>query len=417
MKKIFGSVLIASLLLFGACQEENFEEDYTYQITDAWWSDALDFNGDGYAQSEKLHFSTTLFEDVSRKAYGRIYYRRADASEFSYYASTDVKLLNGGKDTTEFQITIGAPNEELPRGEYEFKIEIYEENGTRREASADASDTNFVALKNKKFEKSSNDKTLDAEVWWEDLLDVTNDGYARSGRLVINVDCDTNAVKIVNVKLFIKEAEASDYRLLHNFPNYAVEGNNFGDTVSYFIGGENQLSRNLYDFRVEVYDAEINRLAALLDAENSSALNDVGFETEYEDVFYYTIKSMGWTNVIDNDADGYARSRDLFFDVDVDKEIEKNIYAKIYCRHPDSTDYSLYDSTDAFTIFGISDDADTLKIGEPDNWLDSAAYDFLISVYEIVNDSDFVFVTSLSSGANSDLKDVKFENVSQDGGK
>ncbi len=419
MKKtffLFG--ILSAMFLISACREDTFEENYTYEIKNARTSDTLDFNGDGYAQSIKLHFTVTLAENVSRRAYGRIYYKYVTASDYSYYASTTEKIVEGGNAENEFEITIGSPNEELPRGEYDFKIELYEKNNASIEASAEPNDTNFAALSKVKLETAQDDKTLDAETWWENLIDETGDGYARSGKLVLDVDCDSNVTKEVRTELYYKISTENDYTLLHDFGSFEITGNSSQDTAAYFIGGENALRHNKYDFKIEIYDAAANRLADMLDADNTAALNDVGFETSYEDVFYYSVKSVAWENAFDNDGDGFARSRNLNFDVDVDKNAVKNVYAKIYFRHPDSTDYSFYDSTATFAITGASaSDAQIFEINAEEASLDSAAYDFLISVYEAVNDSVSVFVVSVSSESDSVLKDVKFETPTQDGGK
>lgn len=406
-------IFIIFLILTIGCDTVE-EVDYTYTIDKVWWTDKIDGNLDGYTQFRRLNFIILLQEEVVRKVQARIYYKLESASTFTLYGTTDEIEVKGSDQDNNLSFAIGSPNKELERGEYDFSIELYETNNSRLEA---VTDSQHVDLFNNKFEESENDNPCHIKFWWSKSYNRNNNPYWRYATMNINVYSNKAYNKPVNIKVYYKKAADETYKLFQTKMFYQVKAE-LVDTIKYVFGEpELKLTRALYDFRIEVYRSDINTLVSLKDQEDP-ALNDVKFESDEEDSYHYKIAKVWWSNPIDLDRDLYTRSREINFDVDVEENENRIIYAKIYYLHPDSADYTFYDSTAVFTIKGISPaDKFTFGIGTPKKELDSSRYNFLISVYEILNVQDRSVEASISGDTDSILLKQKFETAKKDSAK
>ncbi|MCX6149643.1 MAG: choice-of-anchor H family protein [Ignavibacteriales bacterium] len=389
------------------------EINYTYSITRVWWSDSIDTNLDRYVQSKRLNFNLHLKEGVVRTVNARIYYKPREASSFTFYAFSGEQSIKGSDVDNILFVPIGNTNKELPRGIYDFKIEVYETSGTRLETGSGSSDSTI--LTNQPFEESANDKNYSIHTWWSNEYDRNGNSYWQNAQLNINVDLDAELQKSVFAKLYYKLASDTVYQLYNEFNDFTIFGQDIKDTVSCLIGSANkELKFGEYDFRIELFESGSNILVAYAD-EAMPELNNVKFEQSDLDSYLYIISNVWWTDLLDLDNDGFTQNRKLNFKVDVDKDEQRTIYAMIYYRHPDSTDYTRYDSTSNFNIFGSSGSNNYMvEIGGLKTQLDSAKYDFLISIYEPRPDSLKIVETSISAYSDSTLAIQKFEKTEQD---
>jgi hypothetical protein len=403
--------VFAVLLIYSCDTTETPPPDYTYSISSVWWSDSLDANNDGYFSFKRLNFNVHLAEDVARTVYARIYYKRFDASSFTFYAFSDDKRVIGKNGDNFFGVGIGTPNKELSRGVYDFKIEVYEKDSERIEAVPDSAQN--IILFGNKFEESFEDKDFSMTVWWSDSLDKDEDGYWRAATLNINADVNDSGTREMNAKVFYKKEQAAEYTLYDEIDNFTISGNGSSDAVALTVGDPNEeLEYGLYDFRVELYETGSGLLVDFVD-QALPALNDVGFETEDDDLFFYSIDKVWWSDSLDLDGDGFTQFRRINFDVNIDKDYQRTIYAKIYTRPPDSSNYEMYDSTANFVINGSNaEDFYSVPVGLINEPLDSTEYDFLISVFEAGVDT---FVeASRSAFIDSVMALQKFETAQQD---
>lgn len=407
---IFFAVLI--IFLNDSCKKIE-EENYTYSIDKIWWADSIDTNLDGYAQYKRLNFNIHLVENTARTIDARVYYKLNDASSYTFYAYMGEHNIQGNNTDNNLFVSIGKPNKELPRDFYDFKIEIFEPKTGKTVAASDSKDSTVLTMQ--RFEESSNDKNYSIKTWWSDKYDRNSNGYWRYAKLNINVDIDTTLKKNVYAKLYYKNSLDNSYTLYYQFPGFSIFDHDSSDTVSYIVGSPTtELQSGTYDFRVEVYESDSNILVAFAD-ESQPELHDVKFESEENDTYHYSISNVSWSNQIDLDGDGYTQYRKLSFKTDVDQNANRAIYAKVFYLHPDSTDYSLYDSTANFNISGTSQNNNyTVNIGGVSTQLDSAAYDFLISIYEPSQDSVEAFQVSISAANDSVLAKQKFETTKTD---
>lgn len=405
--------IIFILIIISACSTTDEERDYTYSISKAWWSDSLDSNTDGYVQQKTLNFSVLLIENVSRNINARVYYKRADGSSFSFYAYTLEKVVQGGNIENDLSIKIGKPNKELNRGMYDFLIEVYEINNSRMEASTEGIDSTI--LYNNAFESFGEDKTYEITSWWTDSFDGSNNGFWRYSRLNIDIDVDDGSSKIVDANILYRDSASTEYNSYYNFSGIEVNGITTADSVSLMVGkGLGELSHNIYDFKIELYEHETHQLVAYSD-ESDPNMNDIKFETEDEDTYYFSIVSVLWSDAVDSDGDGFMSSRKLTFNVDVDKPVECPLIAKFFIRDPDTSDYQIYDSTGIFNIYGATEiDEFTFTVGNSQVKLDSNYFDFLISVYEVDADTAGRAAAYISANFESTLADQQFETAEQD---
>lgn len=411
MYKIIAALIIMTLVFF-ACDTVEEEKDYTYSIAGIWWSDSLDGNQDGYVSFKRLNVNVHLEEDVSRDIDVQVYYKLKQASNFTYYPNQNIIKAAGNNTDNIVSIPIGNPVKNLPRGEYDFLIEIYEKNNDRLEA---ASDTSFPVLFNNLFEESSTDSRFAMSVSWVNTIDRNKNGYWRSAGLKVDVDIEGNLQKSISVKILYRKDIWTEYETYQTVDDYKITGKDTLDAMTVNIGVPDQeLEFGKYDFRIELREFGKDFLVGLLD-ESLPELNDVGFESEDDDTYYYSIARVWWSDSIDSDMDGYTSLRKLHFDADVDKNESRSVFAKLYARDIDTTDYSIIDSTVNFTILGTStSDAQWLFVGLDSHQLDSNKYDFLLALFEIVSDTHHVVGASVSGLSDSTLYQQNFESTSQD---
>ena len=418
MKNIF--ILLSTLLfvvfLF-SCDTVEEETNYTYAIDSVWWSDVIDGNGDGYPKFERLNFNVHLKENATQKIMARVYYKLKEASDFSFYAfSDDKQILGESVDNSIFVSIGGLPNKELQRGYYDFTIELYQANQSDVKAEPDS--TQLVTLSNRPFELSEFDNTFTMDISWMDEYDRNNNGYARHSTMVVDVNNNEDDTRNLDAKFYYKLSDSEDeFKLYFERNNFPISGDSDNDTITVKIGDSNgELEKGEYDFRVELFEKGKDRLLAFEDMENK-ILSKRKFETEDDDSYYYTISNVWWSDSTDLDSDNYTSMRKIHFDVDVDKNEKRTLFAKIFMRPyaVDSTDYeTLYDSTANFNITGTStSDAFATWIGKDTTKLDSNKFDILISVYDALSDSLQAEAT-ISSFSHSILKLQTFETASQD---
>ncbi|MCF6268541.1 MAG: choice-of-anchor H family protein [Melioribacteraceae bacterium] len=409
--------IVVSML---SCNTVEEEPNYTYKIDSVWWSDVIDGNSDGYSQFERLNFIVHLKENTSQNISGRVYYKLREASNFSFYAFSKDKRVIGENEDNYLFVSIGSPNKELQRGVYDFSIEVFQTNQSDIKAEPDS--LQLITLSSKKFEKSENDNTFTLNISWVDKYDRTGNGYFRSASLVIDANNNESVTRNLDAKIYYKRSEDSDFQLYTERLNFEIYGNSDNDTIIIPVGSPNtMLEYGEYDFRVDLFEAGKDNLLAFEDMENP-LLSKQKFESEDEDSYYYTISNVWWSDSTDMDSDSFTSLRKLHYDVDVDKNETRTLFAKVYMRlyeesPTDSSDYDiLYDSTSNFTITGSNvNDSYFSWIGNNTTALDSSKYDILISVFDAdVVDTTQSAVASLSGFTETILNEQSFETASQD---
>ena len=418
-KIVFGALTVLLILLSQKCKTVEEEPDYTYSIDSVWWADSIDANGDGYTSYRKLYFDVRLKENVSRDIIARVFYKLKEASDFSFYAYSEKSVAQGNNIPNILSVSIGKPHKELPRGLYEFKIEIVEAGKSRLEAATGKQDS--IVLCNNAFEPSESDNNYSMKIYWQKQCDYDQDGYWKNAFLVIDANNDADITSSMRAKVYMKPSDSLNYPLQNPLADlaFSITNSSANDTVSVPVGfSPNDLEHGEYDFRIELYKvASLDRttLVGIADNNNTPELNRVKFETEEEDTYHFSIDSVWWSDYIDVDKDGFTSSRHLHFDVNVDRQNTFSIFAKVFVLPPDSEDYQMIDSTDMFDVSSNTlNDAYAVTIPPADTVLDSAKYNFMISVYRFENDTLTKILFTVSARSREILKEQSFESVHQD---
>jgi|GEM_PF-2204094 len=105
---------------------QKFEtEPVTYTVYNAWWTDAVDNDSDGYTAYRKLNMDVDVVSGT-RNIFAKIYYKLSTATYYTLYYTTPLYAVTDSYSTDSFWVAIGSPNPQLPYGTYDFFIEIYD---------------------------------------------------------------------------------------------------------------------------------------------------------------------------------------------------------------------------------------------------------------------------------------------------
>lgn len=429
---------LVGIVIFVKCTNEPELIEYSYSIERVWWTHEMDSNDDGYTQYKRLNLDIRLKEDVIRTGNARLYYKLKNASEYSFYAYSQEQQVAGKNTENQFTIPVGAsPNRRLPRGTYDFLIEFYEKDNSNIKAVSDSTYDEF--LLNNLIESPDNDNAIELTVWWDSYFDFNGNGFNRHARLIVDADIMQDTLgssaitKSVLPKIYYKLKSEGQYQIYKELDAVEIRGAEVADTFSCVIGyGNEEIGRNEteleygeYDFMVELYDPGNNKLIVFAD-HLTPILSGQKFESKRDDSYQYTIANPEWSAEVDSDGDEHTVFRKLRFNVKVDKNATRYIYAKIY-SHADTTgaqdslEYVQYDSTATFSINGNNTDnfieVDVGTISPNSNKaLDSCNYHFFISVFDNVRQIDTVetFVAAIGPFTDSTLFQQKFEQVEKD---
>jgi len=133
--------------------EQRDEDPLRFEVFNVAWHENVDNDGDGYTQSRKLYFSTSVLCG-SHLVRAYLYVKREYETEYTFYAATNTFELSGDYCPIS-NITVGLPNDELPHGSYDFLIRI-------KDIETDTFIRNYFSnsdpvIDNQKFEKSTED--------------------------------------------------------------------------------------------------------------------------------------------------------------------------------------------------------------------------------------------------------------------
>jgi hypothetical protein len=122
------------------------------------------------------------------------------------------------------------------------------------------------------------------DTWWEQGIDSNGDGYTEARMLYTDVDATDGGSHTIYLKIYYKLASSSTWSLYFTTPNYLITADSGNDAIWVAVGSPNQeLSMNVYDFKVEVYETGNPVIAVTGDPSTDSDLNDELFETAAED--------------------------------------------------------------------------------------------------------------------------------------
>ena len=122
------------------------------------------------------------------------------------------------------------------------------------------------------------------DIWWENALDVNGDGYTQYRQLYADVDAADGGSHNIYLAIYSKLSTSSTWSPYFTTPDYIITGTSGGDAIWVTVGSPNpEMSMNMYDFKVEVYEAGKDTVQAAGDPSTNLVLNAQLFETAAED--------------------------------------------------------------------------------------------------------------------------------------
>ncbi len=409
-----------------------------YTIRNVSWSDAINCDAaevnpfmDSNVRNNWLAFYVDYTGSGSKTLFAKIYSKLSSASTYTLYLTSDNLVVQSGvPSTSPVKAIIGWPNTELPHGNYDFRIEIYQSGGSTILVYRDR--TMDPLLANRPFELSSEDPiTVPSSatgvykhyiigfVNFQNPTDVDGDGYTRHQYLKVDVNVlAENCSRSVYAKVYYNATSpyASYTTLYYTSGNFTVEGSkNSGDAFLLDIGLPNpELTHNNYFFKLEIWEPGGSAREASWSASDNPFLMG-NFETSVEDGGgVYSLTHTKWHfEGQDADGDGYKRFELLHIDVDYSLLVTKSVLVKLYYKLSSSGTYQLYTTTASQNVLGGTENENF------DVWigrfgfaeLPRGTYDFKIEAYEAGSSS---VVTSMGPDDNSALKEQQFETTAED---
>jgi len=430
----FVSVFVISIIL--QCQKESVNPQDNYNFYDLRWNpefssvDDPDADEDGYETSAILHCFVNLELDIISQVFIKLYYRPAGSSEtYQLYTISDTLDFDGIDSPLLIPITIGAQISELPHNNYEFMAELYEADSKSENPEPVASTKNSETINAvKKFEKLGEDRDISLSAEWIKLTDNNKDGYIAQATLKVDVGmAQITGTSELRIEIQYKKSseENSQYRLYTKSEHF--EAGLFPESQEITIGAKpDTIPHSEYDFKVLVYKTSGFMPIASLTSEENTKLKKK-FQTFKDDNYFYhiNINRLEWIASVDLNNNGWAQSRTLRVDVDMEKDTSiRDIITMLYIMHEDSSSFIVIDSQkhsisgyqpDDFRAFEISGSYeieynDTLYEFE----IEKAHYNFMIEVFEDVPESQRISKASVSSDSVEILKHIKFESAVDD---
>jgi hypothetical protein len=239
----------------------------TFSISDAWWADVVDVDGDGYRSSGYLHFDVDVSHG-SHSVYAKIECRSVDSIDWSPCARTSDFLITGQSQSDVYAITIGSPSIELKTDGYDFRINIYRAGTSdpllsSRDYAADAE------LGEVFFEQANLDQDYSiSDAWWTEEVDDDRDDYISSGNLMFDVDVSSGTYSIYAI-IEYKPHGSYEWTPYTTTPNFTISGGSSADVYTVAVGSPNSgLAADNYDFAIRVYPE--NAVSPLLASRDNS---------------------------------------------------------------------------------------------------------------------------------------------------
>lgn len=264
---------------------EDGESSETYGVYNAWWTDAVDNDQDGYTWGRNLNMDIDC-SSGTHDIYVRLLYKTSASGSYTAYFTTGVFSITDNSTSDAIWIAVGSPNAELSISTYDFKIEVYKSSGSTLKVISDPSqdsDLNDIA-----FEYAIEDGALDQSFtvynsWWAESVDSDSDGYDRYAKLYSDIDV-ASGIYPVSLKIWYKLSTSSSYSTYYTTPAYKVSNYSSSDPIWVAIGSPNtELSHNTYDFKVEVYVPHSSGVLATSDKSSDADLGGNAFEHASED--------------------------------------------------------------------------------------------------------------------------------------
>ncbi|TAK50902.1 MAG: hypothetical protein EPO24_16320, partial [Bacteroidetes bacterium] len=249
------------------------------------------------------------------------------------------------------------------------------------------------------------------DVSWQSTDDQDGDGYTRSRTMHVTINASSALFGVIRIYFYPDNGTPTQYYETESLT--IPSGNSYLDIPGIGTSGTGgEKSNGVYDFRVQLRSWPTT--STILDEHSPSDdtdLNSEKFETEAEDQqVSATISDVSWQSTIDQDGDGYTRSRTMFVTINASSALFGVI--RIY-YYPDNGTPSQYYETTSLTIPSGNSYLDIPDIGSSTTGeLSHGLYDFRVQLRSWPTTSTILDEHSPSD--DTDLNSEKFETEAED---
>jgi len=364
-----------------------------FVINDAWWTFTVDADSNGCIERGRLTWDADVLDGSTREVSAQVFYRPECTEEWRYYYTTSCWTITGENRDDTYFVTV----DNLPRGDYEFSIILYQCGGSIPVTKRDNEDDSD--LDNKCFESLITYTIYDA--WWANEKDADGDGCRDSGMLAWDADVNEGIIRSVQGHVYYRLVGDYSWSYYRSTACYDITGKNRDD--AYFLSIEG-LKPGRYEFIIDLYECNGHGKAAERSYEHDPDLSDQCFDEYVPPATGYRIRDAWWRDGIDENGDGYFESRTLVWDPDVDNGTNGSAVSKIFYLIPDTDIWIYYGETECLAINGVGIEdtcsIDIFGIGRD-------CYHFAVALFEC-GDPDG-YLTMLHPEFDDDLKEQCFE--------
>ncbi len=220
-------------------------------IADAWWTNEVDADGDGYTQGARLNWDPYVNDGYSTlTVYENIYWKLPTSSSWNLLHTTSTHTITGNSGSDTYYVD---PNTAFDHNLYDWRIDIFRLGESAEDDSYGPSDDSD--LNDYPMEADWQDVEPAAYIYnvhWTNEVDVDGDGYFRSSSLIWNAEINDGYSPLnVNLDIYYKPSASGTWVAADAFAPHIVTGSTYLTYTTAFDG----LDHNTYDFRIDIFQS------------------------------------------------------------------------------------------------------------------------------------------------------------------
>lgn len=251
------------------------ENEVGVWISDAWFENSVDVDGDNYDSETWLWVDADAGSGLSANVFLFYYYKPSGTFSWIPIGYTDSFTITGTNSGDDLGVKV-TDLVNFPHDAYDFKAELIMDESVYVEDYADPS--NDGSLGNVLLELPGEDVVIQTISFWDvttySYVDNDADGYYSEIVFEVDVDASTGSANVY-MKVYSKGYLDANYIYLGDTNVFTITGNSSSD-VYYIRMTANTLT--FYDFRFELLYSGSSVVRDVRDASNDSDLNNVPLE-------------------------------------------------------------------------------------------------------------------------------------------
>lgn len=251
---------------FSSTASYNFTVTQSMEISNLYYTDQVDSDGDSYYNSVKINWDVSLSSGTAN-VYAMIYLESYSAGvnrEF-YLGQTSTYTINSSS-SNNYWVNL----ENMYMGQYDVKIELY----TSSQGLVDT--YGYNEAQEIKLESANESYFFWAWINEDNSIDSDNDNYYE--QINLRWDADTNiGTDEVYVKLYERDTTGDEEHFYTTDP-YTLNGESSDDVYYLDIGLGDGQPRGEYSYKLELYDNSDNSKLDFIEFDMIAGITDVPLE-------------------------------------------------------------------------------------------------------------------------------------------